>query len=256
MAACLLFVVFAAGLAAAVRRSDPGECGCFGSFSREPITRLSVLRTTVLAGVAALAARSGWPHPGLVHALTSAPARDVTVGVVGAVLGMLALVLSVLWGHARADVHTRTTPSAVSGPGDPIPPVEVVAADGTAVQLADLRRGAGLLLVIASQGCAACSEVLAEVEQWQQDLGVGARIRVVTSSPRAAFLAEHPALGDITYQGALAARQAFGVRGVPAAVLLGVDGSVATPVAHGAEEIRGLFAGTLAAVRSHSSPST
>lgn len=254
LGACLVLVGFVVVLSRAVRRAVPGECGCFGSFSREPITRLSVGRTTALAAVAAVAACAGWAHPGLVRATTSASGHDVVAGVVGALLGGLCLVLSVLWGRASA-----TSGADSSGPatvGDPIPRVEVVSRDGDTELVADLRRGAGLVLIVARTSCEPCRQALAEVSGWQQDLGSGARIRIVTSSPRSEFEAEHPGLAAITYYGALSVRAALGVVGTPAAVLLGADGTVATPVAHGVEQIQGLMAGTLAAVQARSSPST
>lgn len=253
--ACLLLAAFAVALSRAAGRAVPGECGCFGSFSREPITRLSVARTTSLAAVAALAAGAGWARPGLVQALTSGSERDVVTGLVGVGLGALCLVLSVLWGRARARPVTGAGAAAATV-GDPIPLVEVVSREGESVLVADLRRGAGLLLVAARTGCPACDDVLTDVPAWQERLGAGARLRIVTSSPREAFEGEHPGLADITYYGARACRDALGVVGAPAAVLLGADGTVATPVAYGAEQIRALVAGTLAAVQAHSSPST
>ena len=254
LGACVLLVGFAVALARALRRADPGECGCFGAFSREPITSLSLARTTSLAAVAALAARAGWPHPGLVPAVADASRRDVVTGLVGAALGLLCLLLSVLWGRDRArPVAGLDRPASV---GDPIPRVEVVSRDGQPVLVADLRRGAGLLLVLAKTGCAPCQEVLAEVPAWQQALGAGAHIRLVTSSPRGEFEAEHPELAGVTYYGSLSSRDAFGMIGSPAAILLGADGTLATPVALGGDQIRGLVAGTLAAVQAHSSPST
>lgn len=256
IATSLLFLGFAGALARAAERPDAGECGCFGSFSREPITRLSVVRTTSLAAVAAAAGWAGWPEPGLVRALTGASGADVVTGLTGGGLLALCLVLSLLWGRARAQARAASIGTRSAGPGEPIPDIEVVGPGGVPVLVADLRRGSGLVLLVAKAGCGPCDEILAEVPAWQDELGAGARIRIVTSSTRAEFEAEHPGLAEVTYLGALAVRRAFGVQGTPSAVLLGADGLVATPVALGPDQIRGLLAGTANAVQAHSSPST
>lgn len=268
-----LFSAFTAALAAAARRDVPVACGCFGSWSREPVDAVSALRTAALTVVAAVALVVGWSDPGLVRALADATdSGDLLAAVLGTAL--LAALLALSFAVAalrRTPVATTpaalpgTTASATSGPGvlpglptltdppvdltgAPVPALELVDVDGVSRDLADLARGRALLVVVASTGCEQCTEVLRDLPHWLDQVGPGVGAAVVTSSARDAFTAAYPDLGDRTYLGARGVRSFFGVPGTPAAVLLGADGTVATRTALGADEIGGLMAGTLAAV--------
>ncbi|WP_028474128.1 MauE/DoxX family redox-associated membrane protein [Nocardioides alkalitolerans] len=259
-----LFVAFTAALAAAARRDVPVACGCFGSWSREPVDAVSVLRTAGLTVVAAVALVAGWSDPGLVRALADATDRgDLPAAVLGTAL--LAALLAVSFAVAALRRTPGTTAPATSGPGvlpalpaltdlpvdltgAPVPALELVDVDGVSRDLADLARGRALLVVVASTGCEQCTGVLRDLPHWLDEVGPGVGVAVVTSSARDDFTAAYPALRDRTYLGSHGVRSFFGMPGTPAAVLLGADGAVATRTALGADEIGGLMAGTLAAV--------
>ncbi|GAB3071322.1 hypothetical protein GCM10027215_06480 [Nocardioides zeae] len=258
--AAALLGVFAVVLARAVRRGDGASCGCFGAWSTEPVSGLAVTRTAGLAGLAVVALVVG--EGGLVRAVAREATPDVVTGLLGAGLLGLVLLLTAALGVARARVSAGPVvargadaaayPLDVNGipdrTGAEVPDVEVVLAGGQVRSLRHLAGDHGLLLVLASPTCGTCREVLAELPAWQDDLGRGARILVVTSADRDAVLRDFPALEPLLALGAAGVAAALDVPGTPAAVLIGVDGRIATRVAAGVDEVFGLLAGTLAAV--------
>ncbi|HEY1134758.1 MAG TPA: MauE/DoxX family redox-associated membrane protein [Nocardioides sp.] len=270
-AALALFVAFTVALTLAARRDEEVACGCFGAWSAEPVSWLSVARTASLAALAAGALASG--GDGLVRTLAEATATQTATGLAGAVLLGLVLVLTSALGAARGEVgaveRRLATPAPSVGAwagevgpasypldvngipdrtGAPVPDVEVVLAGGQVRRLEHLVGGRGLLLVVVSHGCATCHTLLAELPAWQEELGYGARIQVVTSSDRDRILEEFPDVAPLLALGAAGLRAALDIPGTPAAVLIGADGRVATRVAAGVDEVFGLLAGTLAAV--------
>ncbi|MDR6174832.1 hypothetical protein QE364_001050 [Nocardioides zeae] len=261
--AVLLLTAFAVVLARAARRADGASCGCFGAWSTEPVTGLAVVRTAGLAALAVVALVVG--EGGLVRAVAREATPDVVLGLLGTALLGLVLVLTTALGAARARVATPPAgpvvpdedgaaayPVDVNGipdrTGAPVPDVEVVLAGGQVRSLRHLVGERGLLLVLASPTCGTCREVLAELPAWQDALGRGARILVVTSADRDAILRDFPELEPILALGAGGTAAALGVPGTPAAVLVGVDGRIATRVAAGVDEVFGLLAGTVTAV--------
>ncbi|WP_346812976.1 MauE/DoxX family redox-associated membrane protein [Nocardioides sp. ChNu-99] len=253
----VVLAAFAVALAGAARRPGEGaRCGCFGAWSDEPVTTLSVARTAGLVVVAVVALLTGWGTPGLLAALGSASGSEVVAAAaLAALLGaVLALTTALGVARGRAGVGRGASLPAYPGAtadltGQPVPVVEVVLPDGQVRLLADLAHDRSLLVVVASLHCATCHEVLDELPAWQADLGRGAHVLVVTSSDRGPFLGRFPDLRPHLALGARGVQEAFGVPGTPAAVLIGVDGRVATRVALGVDEVRGLLAGTLDAVR-------
>lgn len=265
---CVL-AAFTAALAAATRREEQLACACFGSWSSEPVDAVGVARTAGLTLVAVTALLVGWRDPGLVAALAAGDGTDLVVAGVGTALLAALLAITFLLGALRrapAAAAEVAVPGATSGPGvvpapppltaapadltgAPVPALELVDTDGVSRDLTDLARGRALLVVVASTGCPACHDVLLGLPGWADEVGRAVGVLVVTSSAGDAFTAAYPELRDRTFLGSRGLRAFFGVPGTPAAVLLGADGTVATRTALGADEIAGLMAGTLAAVR-------
>lgn len=257
-----LFAAFLAALVRAVLSGTTGACACLGAWSDEPVTWLSVARTGLLLAVAAT-------HLGLVlttregvaAAVGRSDAEDVAVGAGAAVLLLAVVGLTSALGAARSRAPAPGSggparpgaallpANAVDRTGEPIPDVEVVLPEGRVRSLRDLAAGRALLVVVASAGCDTCREVLDELPAWQEDLGHSVRVVVVTSTDLHTMLAAHPAIEPMLTLGSGALRAVFEIPGTPAAVLLGVDGRVATRVALGADEVFGLLEGVLRRVR-------
>lgn len=253
------FAVFTVALAAALRRRDDVDCGCFGPLSISGrVTGWSIVRNGALIMLALIVAVFAWPHGTLVHDLIAADLSFVLgVGLTWAITAIV--VLGALLWSARREIPEATGASAPSASsadtspatvsmGDPVPDLEVVSADGIPVTLDRLGRGMPVLIVFAAAACSSCVRVAKHIPQWQAELAP-VRIRVLTSSRRDQVEDRFPQAATYTRYGAKAAMLAFGVTGSPAAVMLGGREYpvVASPVVYGLEGVEALVQSVTAA---------
>lgn len=142
--------------------------------------------------------------------------------------------------------HAARPQPAPSRVGQPAPELELPDLDGTAVRLADLR-GEAVLVLFWSPDCGYCQRMLPDLAAWAADPPAGApRLLVVSrGDPEAnrAMGLRAPVLLDQR----LAAGQAFGTRGTPAAVLVDAEGRIASDVAAGMTAVLALLQGEPAA---------
>ena len=129
-AAAVLFSVFTAAVFRGARQSDPASCGCFGSLSRAPVSRRTVVRNLAFTLVAVLALLlvtvGGYDGPVL----------DVPWWVVVAVAIPVGLVLVSLWSE-RPGPSRAGDPRALAG----IPPLPGSSHDDAAVPAYALSTG-------------------------------------------------------------------------------------------------------------------
>jgi peroxiredoxin len=99
------------------------------------------------------------------------------------------------------------------------------------------------MMLFTDPGCGPCNAMLPEVGRWQEEhtqkltLALICRGEVEESKTKAQ---EH-GLSNMLLQKDWEVSEAYEVRGTPSAVLIDTDGKVASPVAGGAEGIRGLL---------------
>ena len=96
--------------------------------------------------------------------------------------------------------------------------------------------GSAMLLIFTKTGCSSCELAMTKASEWQQSMG-NIRLRLLTSSDRASLTGADPLVLDEAFFGAKAAKEAFGVTFLPAAVLLGTNGLIATEVVVGVDAI-------------------
>jgi len=100
-----------------------------------------------------------------------------------------------------------------------------------------------VMLLFTDPGCGPCNAMLPEVGRWQEEhpqkltLTLISRGEVEENKTKAS---EH-ALKNVLLQEDWEISESYEVRGTPSAVLVSADGKVASPVAGGAEGIRGLL---------------
>jgi peroxiredoxin len=151
--------------------------------------------------------------------------------------------------------HRGEAPSAQSLPvGAEAPEFRLPGLDGHVVTLAALRgRGKPVLLVFSDAHCGPCAELAPEVARWQRELTDVLTIAVVERGREpAGGLDEHGRM-LVLLQADDEVSSAYGAIGTPGAVLVDVEGRVASGVAWGADAIRRL-AGQPASVESATSP--
>jgi hypothetical protein len=261
LAAVAVMLVFTVLVVRAVRAGDEVSCECFGALSRDVVDGTTVWRNLVLLAAALAASLVGPDGGSLVLSLTSHSAAELAM-LVSLWLAMAAIALL-----ARRNLDLRAElrrgagiapngVSAVRDPDDrslagrPIPDAELVNSVGISLPLNRLDRGRAVLLLFVKAGCGACVPVARAFPEWEARVGTNVTLRVGTSSRPSEMAESYPEYGDRVRFGARGARHALGVRMLPSAVLLGSDGTVASDVAEGFEEISALVNGIEDAMRS------
>jgi peroxiredoxin len=261
-----LMLVFSAAITRSLIRGEAPDCHCFGAIHSEPAGPRTLVRNLVLA-VAAAAALLGGPGASTTNWIPGVPAGGVAVlllagGLSAAVIGGGALVLKLLRRNGelllRIDeledvlstsglvvpevrAHAATEGLAV---GTPAPAFTLPGLDGTAVTLDQLRAGGDgeLLLVFSDPACGPCSALLPQVADWQRERPRGLRpVLISRGEPEAnrAHASEH-GLTDIFIQSDREVSESFAVTATPSAVVIAADGTVASAVHAGEEQIREL----------------
>jgi peroxiredoxin len=260
-----LFSVFSLVVAASLVRGRRPACNCFGALHTKPIGWSTLVRNLALAGLAAAVAiaRIRRPGPDPIQAVGN---RSVTEIVVGVLLGTLvvavaiegALLVALLRRHGRvlsrldaleagASAGAAVPRTGAPGPGLPVgahaPEFRLDGIHGDTLTLAALRsRGRLVLLVFTDAACGPCHALLPEVAQWQRDYAGDLNVAVVASGDRsaiAAVAAEHELANVLTDRELLVAQQ-YAFTATPSAVLVTPDGTIAAPLATGADAIRAL----------------
>jgi thiol-disulfide isomerase/thioredoxin len=145
---------------------------------------------------------------------------------------------------------------APSQNGPPVPPAEGLPVGSEAPQFSlsglhgetltlEALRSSGkpLMMLFTDPGCGPCNALLPDVGRWQEEhakkltLSLVSRGEVEENKTKAS---EH-GLSNVLLQKDWEVSEGYQVRGTPSAVLISADGKVASPVAGGAEGIRGLL---------------
>ncbi|HEX7353192.1 MauE/DoxX family redox-associated membrane protein [Brachybacterium sp.] len=242
-------------IARALTFEEQVECSCFGSFASPTVSKATLGRNVLLAGMgvlAVVAASSGL----MTAALVRTPLALVGLGV--ALLAAIVLTMLTLGGTAKEAAGTSGrsgTDRAVRERGvagtDPttgehgnedenedemldyersgIPGGVLQQPGGALITLSQLTAHRAALLVFVSEGCGPCERVLDHAAGWIEKLSPFMQVRFVFSRPvdqlrerTTQRVGEH-VMHDLQFT----ARTALGGRSAPSAVLLGADGLLA-----------------------------
>jgi peroxiredoxin/uncharacterized membrane protein YphA (DoxX/SURF4 family) len=267
-----LLLLFVVGISINLARGRKPDCHCFGQLHSAPAGWKTLARNGVLAAVAGFvlwAGYEGGAGPSAISWLGALSTAQL-LGLLGGVL-----VLSLLAGQWWFLVHllrqngrllvrleaveaTLAEGPSVLGPsqnGTPVPQAEGLAVGteapefslyglhGETLTLEALRSsGKTVMMLFTDPGCGPCNALLPEVGRWQEEhankltLALISRGEVEENKTKAQ---EH-GLRNVLLQKDWEVSESYEVRGTPSAVLISSDGKVATPVAGGAEGIRGL----------------
>jgi peroxiredoxin/uncharacterized membrane protein YphA (DoxX/SURF4 family) len=274
-AAVTLLLVFMGAIGASVARGTSSDCHCFGQLHSAPAGWRAFARNAALAGVGAAVLAGGHAASQLspVSWLGGVGAPKLVVGAVAAALiaalavqGWFLLelvrqqgrILARLDGlEARLAAHGAGTARWASGSiahngngrvlglpvGAPAPEFELATLGETRVTLGALRaRRAPVLLVFSDPECGPCNALLPQLGTWQRRYAGRLTIALISrGSPdqNVANAAEHR-LSDVLVQGDREVVEDYQANGTPSAVLVSVDGTIASSLSAGTAAITDL----------------
>ena len=266
-----LLLLFVMGISINLARGKKPECHCFGQLHSAPAGWKTLARNGVLAAVAGFVLWEGYDVAGpsaisWLGALSAAQLLSLLGGVLVLILlaGQWWFLVHLLRQNGRLLVRLEILEESVAAGGSIAPsqngtpidqgeglPVGSTAPEfglsglhGESLTLEALRAsGKPVLLFFTDPGCGPCNAMLPEVGRWQQEhaqkltLALVSRGEVEENKTKAS---EH-GLKNVLLQKDWEVSESYEVRGTPSAVLIGTDGKIASPVAGGAEGIRGLL---------------
>jgi peroxiredoxin len=269
-----LLVLFVVGISINLARGKKPDCHCFGQLHSAPAGWKTLARNGVLAAIAGFVVWAGSEGGGAGPSAISWLAALSMAQLLGLLGGVL--VLSLLAGQWWFLVHllrqngrllvrleaveaTLAEGGSVLAPsqnGTPVPQAEGLPVGSEAPQFSlsglhgetltlEALRSSGktVMMLFTDPGCGPCNAMLPDVGRWQEEhanklnLSLVSRGEVEENKTKAQ---EH-ALKNVLLQNNWEVSESYEVRGTPSAVLISADGKIASPVAGGAEGIRGLL---------------
>jgi thiol-disulfide isomerase/thioredoxin len=273
LGALALLSLFVVGISINLARGRKPDCHCFGQLHSAPAGWKTLARNGVLAPLAGFVLWEGYEGGAGPSALSWLGSLS-TAQLLGLLGGLVVLaLLAGQWGfllhllrqngrllvrlealEARVAAGSSVAPSENGTPvhqaeglpvGSPAPEFGLLGLHGETLTLDALRSSdKPVMLLFTDPGCGPCNALLPEVGRWQEEhaqkltLALVSRGEVEENKTKAQ---EH-ALTNVLLQKDWEISEAYEVRGTPSAVLVSPDGKVASPVAGGAEGIRGLLA--------------
>src|SRR5215212_3283542 len=271
--ALALLVLFIAGISMNLARGRKPECHCFGQLHSAPAGWKTLARNGALAVVAGFVVWQGWngnvgPSPiAWLGALSTTQLLLLAGGavVLGLLTGQWWFLLHLLHQNGRLLVRIETLEARPASGGAPqpspnssqqsqpvaglpvgseAPPFYLNGLHEETLTLGSVRSsGKPVVLLFTDPNCGPCNALLPEIGRWQQEHQDKLTIALVSRGDpeeNRAKAQEH-GLQNVVLQEDCEVSEAYEVGGTPSAVLIAHDGKVASPVAGGAESIRGLL---------------
>ncbi|HEX8918271.1 MAG TPA: redoxin domain-containing protein [Chloroflexota bacterium] len=271
--ALVLLAIFILAISVNLAMGRTPNCNCFGQVASSPISWLTVARNAVFAAVGLFIAVGGSKDAGMnvgdwLTGLTTADRVILTAGIVGAILlvGQWGFLFSLLQQNGRLlqrleELESRvasgsaTESAAAAAPAAPPAPQYGLPVGSEAPSFALsglygetmtlgalLSRGKQVLLVFADPGCGPCQLVMPDIGRWQGEFAGDVTLAMISrgSADENRKKAREHGIQTVLLQESNEVDQAYQVPGTPAAVLIGADGRIATPVSAGPDGIRAL----------------
>jgi thiol-disulfide isomerase/thioredoxin/uncharacterized membrane protein YphA (DoxX/SURF4 family) len=275
LAALVLLLAFVAGISLNLARGRTPDCHCFGQIYSEPVGAGTLIRNGALALLALFLIVAGRTAAGLdpfawMIGFTAAERLGVVLGTLAVALlaaqslfllrltRQNARLLRALAGSAEELLEASQTPDDPPASfglpvGSPAPRFTLPDLHGSMVTLDDLlAEGKPVMLVFTSPTCGPCAALIPEIGRWQREHPARLTIAAIgegtvdMNQPKAA----EAGLLDLLLQRAREIGEAYDVHGTPGAVIVYPEGVIASPVALGADSIRGLLEQVLEMVAS------
>jgi peroxiredoxin/uncharacterized membrane protein YphA (DoxX/SURF4 family) len=252
--AVALLIAFTVAIIVNLARGNRVPCGCFGEMSPKPIGGRTVGRNISLLAFSAyvlLAAPSTFGNARVwFDSLSPGDAKlSLAAGVVLSVLSGMTWLLVHLFdqNHVLANrlkaMENDGQPTGLEI-GSEAPGFELPTTDGTTLELSHLlARRKPVVLTFTDPHCGPCQTLVPQLAVWQKSLKNVFTVGVVSRGnleDNAAHATTH-GLAEVMLQNGNEVAQAYGAPGTPTAVRVSADGTIASYVAGGVEEITSMF---------------
>jgi peroxiredoxin len=266
--ALALLLIFVGGIAYNLTQGRTPDCHCFGQLHSAPAGWSTLIRNLVLAGVAGFVVAFGRTSAGsgaleLLTQMTVSHRLELLAGALLLVVligqgwlliqtmtqqGRLLLRIEALENRLGVAASQPVTRVMGLGVGTPAPAFELSTLDGETTKLESLRApGKPVVLFFTDPGCGPCTALLPEVGQWQRDHATKMVVALVSRGTVEANRAKvtEPGVTHVLLQKDREVAQAYQAHGTPSAVVVRQDGTIGSPIAQGADAIRGLISAIL-----------
>ena len=266
--ALALLLIFVAGIGYNLAHGRTPDCHCFGQIHSAPAGWSTLIRNVVLAGFAGIVVGFGRSTggPGAMELLAQMTVSQRLELVVGALLlvlligeGWLLMQMMTQQGRLLLRIEALETrlgqappqpgaPAAGLAVGSPAPAFNLPGVHSETMTLEALRSlGKPLVLLFTDPGCGPCTALLPDVGQWQRDHAAKLKVALISRGTVEANRAKitEPGVTNVLLQKDREIAEAYKAFGTPSAVLVRQDGTIATPLAQGADAIRALITSTL-----------
>jgi peroxiredoxin len=169
----------------------------------------------------------------------------ISTPVVGGADAIRALLSQVVGKPQPAPLYRRSVPAEQQeshhhGPppstGDPAPKLRLSDSKGAVVDLADFE-GREVVLLFWNPACRFCEQMLPDLRAWDERPPVGAPMLAVVSIGSSASSASIGLRSPVLLDPESSAMHAFGANGTPMAIRLAADGTIASSLAVGKQEV-------------------
>jgi uncharacterized membrane protein YphA (DoxX/SURF4 family)/thiol-disulfide isomerase/thioredoxin len=251
VAAAVMLLAFTLAIGNALIHHRAPDCHCFGQIHSAPAGGGTLTRNGLLLLLAAFVAWRG-PGPAL---YTWVSQRDP--GELALSAGIAALALLAAGGGYLVERRRRERAWAegeeIRGrlgvpPGSSAPKFDLPGACGPSLSLDSLcARGRPVMVLFADLECCACEALLPHVGRWQETLADQLTIVLISNEDDAAgrSLCERYGIANVLLQSDFNVSNSYLTRGTPSAVIVGIDGVVASATATGYQMIHALVRVTL-----------
>ena len=271
LGALTLLSLFVGGITYNLARGRKPDCHCFGQLHSAPAGWRTLARNGAVAAVAGFVLWEGFDGAGpsavaWLGALSTAQLLGIIGGVVVLVLlaGQWGFLVHLLRQNGRLLVRLEAVEAtlaeggsvAPSQNGTPVPQAEGLPVGSTAPDFSlsglhgetltlDALRAPDqpVMMLFTDPGCGPCNALLPDVGRWQQEHAQKLTLALVSQGEveENKTKAQEHGLRNVLLQNDWEVSSSYEVKGTPSAVLINPDGKVASPVAGGAEGIRGLL---------------
>lgn len=266
--ALALLAVFCAAIVFNLTQGRTPDCHCFGQVHSEPIGANTLIRNAVLGAMAVFVLAVGLTNPGVdlfgwMGGLTDAERAGLGLGVLGvALLAAQTWYLLKLNSNQQQLAERLLTLSRAPAPGpeaeaaeaeetqaglpvgSPAPDFRLPDLHGRKVGLKDLlEAGKTTMLLFISPTCGPCNALAPDLARWQEEYDPALQFIMVSTGGTEENRAKASENGfrSVLLQKKFEIGEKFLVAGTPSAVLIEPGGTIASPLAQGADEIRALL---------------